>query len=326
MGEIELKTYNDLARVAQDVVKSGLTAFKSPEQAIVLMLQADAEGLHPMRALAEYNIIQGRPALRSDAMLARFQQAGGKVRWIERGDTAVEAEFYHPALMDPVRVRWTLDQAKKAGLANKQNWKQYPRQMLTARVISEGVRIAYPAVVTGVYTPEEVADFDVTPTEPVRVEAELVKAETASPAESPSAPAPAQAPAPDTAPAPEAASSPAQPASARKITGEQAREIGAMLKALGITDKTLGRRLIAAIIGREYGQVNDLTAAEGARVMEAVEEIDAALAEAGVPVENRGGYLAAVLEAGELPPRTANEARQDYAAWAALGEVEEGDK
>ena len=321
MGEIELKTYNDLARVAQDVVKSGLTAFKSPEQAIVLMLQADAEGLHPMRALAEYNIIQGRPALRSDAMLARFQRSGGKVRWIERSDTAVEAEFYHPALMDPVRVRWTLDQAKKAGLANKQNWKQYPRQMLTARVISEGVRIAYPAVVTGVYTPEEVADFDAAP-EPVRVEAELVGADTVSPAESPSAPGPKRAPAPDTAPAPEAASSPAQPASDRKLTAEQAREIGAMLKALGITGKKTGRALITAIIGREYGQVSDLTAVEGVRVMEAIEKIDAALAEADVPVENRGSYLAAVLEAGELPPTSAEDVRQDYAAWAALGESE----
>ena len=51
--------------------------------------------------------------------------------------------------------------------AGKDNWKNYPRAMLRARVISEGVRTCYPAIASGIYTPEEVGDFtekDITPT------------------------------------------------------------------------------------------------------------------------------------------------------------------
>src|SRR5207253_3013162 len=52
------------------------------------------------------------------------------------------------------------------GLAGKDNWKNYPRQMLTARVISEGIRTVLPGVVAGVYTPEENQDFAPEPTRP----------------------------------------------------------------------------------------------------------------------------------------------------------------
>lgn len=54
---------------------------------------------------------------------------------------------------------WDMTRAKAAGLGGKDNWKKYPRQMLRARVISDGVRGVYPAVLQGFYTPEEVQDF-----------------------------------------------------------------------------------------------------------------------------------------------------------------------
>lgn len=53
--------------------------------------------------------------------------------------------------------------ATAAKLTGKDTWKQYPRQMLRARVISEGIRTVYPGVAVGVYTPEEVQDFDTKP-------------------------------------------------------------------------------------------------------------------------------------------------------------------
>jgi len=48
-------------------------------------------------------------------------------------------------------------------LADKDNWKAYPRAMMRARVVSEGIRTVFPGVVLGVYTPEEVQDI---PTQP----------------------------------------------------------------------------------------------------------------------------------------------------------------
>jgi hypothetical protein len=40
----------------------------------------------------------------------------------------------------------------------KANWKTSPRQMLTARVLTEGIRLVAPGLIAGVYTPEEVQD------------------------------------------------------------------------------------------------------------------------------------------------------------------------
>lgn len=40
----------------------------------------------------------------------------------------------------------------------KVNWKQSPRQMLTARVVTEGVRLVNPGLIAGIYTPEEIQD------------------------------------------------------------------------------------------------------------------------------------------------------------------------
>lgn len=162
-----LVPFSDIQNMAVAVAKSGLFGMKTPEQAIALMLVAQSEGLHPARAAMEYHVIQGRPALKADAMLARFQNAGGKVDWIKYTDAEVSGEFSHPS-GGSVVITWTLEQATKAGLTKNPTWKQYPRAMLRARCISEGIRTVYPGVSVGIYTPEEVADFappekDITP-------------------------------------------------------------------------------------------------------------------------------------------------------------------
>lgn len=155
--------YQDMERMALAVAKSRLFGMKTPEEALSLMLIAQAEGLHPATAARDFHVIQGRPCLKSDAMLARFQAAGGKVEWTEYTDKRVAGRFSHPQ-GGSVEVDWTQERAKAAGLLNKDNWKSYPRQMLRARVISEGVRTVFPGANASVYTVEEVQDMvDVTP-------------------------------------------------------------------------------------------------------------------------------------------------------------------
>jgi hypothetical protein len=102
VGEIE--------RMARAVAESKLFGVKSPEQAMALMLVAQAEGMHPAIAARDYHVVQGRPALKADAMLARFQQAGGKVRWTAYTDTRVSGVFSHPSGGE-VEVDWTIAQA-----------------------------------------------------------------------------------------------------------------------------------------------------------------------------------------------------------------------
>jgi len=152
-------TFSDMEKMAEAIAKSNLFGVKTKDSALALMLIAQAEGRHPAVAARDYHIIQGRPTLTKDAILARFQLAGGRVEWVERNDRIVRAVFSHPQ-GGSLEITWTIEMAQKIGLAVKDNWKNYPRQMLTARCISEGVRAVYPAVLDGLYTPEEVQDFD----------------------------------------------------------------------------------------------------------------------------------------------------------------------
>ena len=149
-------------QLADAFCRSGLFGVKTKEQAIALMAICEAEGMHPAKAVQEYHIIQGRPALKADAMLARFQSAGGRVAWSSMTDVRVSGTFTH-AQGGSVEIEWTIEMAKRAGLTKNPTWNQYPRAMLRARCISEGIRTVFPGVVVGSYTPEEVQDM-----EPVR--------------------------------------------------------------------------------------------------------------------------------------------------------------
>jgi hypothetical protein len=154
----QLITVDQIQTMANAVVKSQLFGMKTVEQATALMLIAQAEGYHPALAARDYHIIQGRPTLKAETMMARFQQQGGKVDWKTLTDEEVTATFSHPS-GGSATITWTFDQAKRAGLTGKDNWKNYPRAMLRARLVSEGIRTVFPGVVLGVYTPEEVQDI-----------------------------------------------------------------------------------------------------------------------------------------------------------------------
>ena len=154
--------YNDMQQMAEVAASSKMFGFKNPQEAMAIMLLCQAEGLHPAIAMRDYHVIQNRPALKADAMLARFQQAGGFVKWDVYTDQEVTGTFSHPS-GGSLAVTWLLSHAKQIGIASKDNWKNYPRAMLRARCISEGIRAVYPGCVVGVYTPEEVQDFQPAP-------------------------------------------------------------------------------------------------------------------------------------------------------------------
>lgn len=165
--EHSMVPYSEMEKMANTVAKSKLFGIQQPEQALALMALCQAEGIHPMTAVRDYHIIQGRPSLKSETMLSRFLASGGKVQWHELNDAKAEATFSHPQ-GGSVRLDWTIERAKQAGLAGKDIWKGYPRAMLRNRLISEGVRTVNPSIVQGVYTPEET--MNLTPELAVSVE------------------------------------------------------------------------------------------------------------------------------------------------------------
>ena len=169
---ISQPSMTDMQSMALAIAKSGLFGMKSPEQALALGLLAVSENKPFASICAEYDVIQGRPALKSQACLARFQQAGGTIQWIKRTDKECVLEGKHPA-GGTLQVTWTMERANAAGLTGKQNWKTYPCAMLSARCVAELVRALYPACLNGVYLAEEVQDFD---TKPLRIEKPVITA------------------------------------------------------------------------------------------------------------------------------------------------------
>jgi hypothetical protein len=155
----ELMNVSDMQLFADSIAKSGLWGLSTPQQALSLMLLAQAEGMHPGIAIRDYHIINNKPALKADAMLARFHKAGGTVKWIDYDSKCCSATFTHPQ-SGSLTIKWTIEMAEKAGIAKGPTWSKYPRQMLKARVISEGIRTTYPGVVVGQYTEEEVECFE----------------------------------------------------------------------------------------------------------------------------------------------------------------------
>jgi hypothetical protein len=151
--------YDIMEKMAKAFATGKLFGFKTEAEAMSIMLIAQAEGHHPAIAARDYNVILGKPALKADAMLARFQEAGGKVKWTSYTDEKVSGIFSHPSGGD-VEITWDTERAKKAGLGLKDNWIKWPRQMRRSRCISEGVRTVYPGITIGIYTPEEISDFD----------------------------------------------------------------------------------------------------------------------------------------------------------------------
>ncbi|MBU1081645.1 MAG: hypothetical protein KKB59_14280 [Spirochaetes bacterium] len=161
----ELIPFSEMGQMADTMFRSGMFG-KTKEQLLSLMLIAHAEGIHPAIAAMEYDVIKGRPAINSRSALARFQSAGGSVKWLERTDKKVSAKFTHPQGGEVV-IDWTIERAKAAGYTEKENrdgspnmWQKVPAQMLAARTIAEGVRAVYPACLSRMYTVEEVQDIE----------------------------------------------------------------------------------------------------------------------------------------------------------------------
>lgn len=229
----ELVQFQEVKAMAAAIAKSGLFGVRDENQALALMLLAQAEGMHPMRAVQEYHIINGRPALRADAMLARFLNAGGRVEWHRLDNEMADATFTHPS-GGTARITWTLEDAKRAGLIGKSggNWEKYPRAMLRARCVSEGIRTVAPGVVVGLYTPEEVAEFE-------------------SPA-MPAAPTPTDA-----------------VGSTDEITMPQIKKISVMLRELGLTEREESRAFCGWLLGRDdVTSVKQLSKQEASRLIE----------------------------------------------------------
>tara|TARA_R110000868_G_scaffold237366_1_gene491912 strand:+ start:165 stop:989 length:825 start_codon:yes stop_codon:yes gene_type:complete len=157
--------------LAASVAKSGLFGCKTTEQAVALMCLAESQGLHPMVACTRYHIIDGRPSMKAEAMLAAFVADGGKFSIIHYGDDYVEMAFSCNG--NEIKIRWDQERYMRAigatnvaALANRVVAK-YPAAIFRSRCISEAIRTIAPHISCGMYSEHEVQDM---PSEPKQVQ------------------------------------------------------------------------------------------------------------------------------------------------------------
>lgn len=155
----ELVPIDQLERIASSFAASRMFGEKTKEQVLALLMLAHSEGVHPAIAMRDFDIINGRPAKKAEAMHRAFIAAGGSIKWHKLDDTCADATFTHPQGGE-ARITWDMERVKRAKIANEQMYAKYPRQMLRSRCISEGCRTVFPAATSGLYEPGEVKGME----------------------------------------------------------------------------------------------------------------------------------------------------------------------
>ena len=159
--------YNEMQSMALSVTKSGMFGLKSQDQALTLMMIAQAEGIHPIQAIQKYVIIQGLPSLKSTEVQARFQKSGGSVKWVETNNKKAVCELKHPDYDGAYLSEFGEEDARLEGLLSKDNYKRMPKAMYMARAMTRGVRAVAPDCLNNMYSVEEAQDI------PVRAEDDI---------------------------------------------------------------------------------------------------------------------------------------------------------
>lgn len=200
------RTMAEAWKLAETFHASGLLprGVSSPAAAFTIIATGAELGLSPMASLRSIHVIEGKPVL-SAALIAGIVQRRPDLcegfALVESTETIATYETTRRG-QAPVRMSFTLEQAQRAGLTGKDNWRKYPHAMLRARASAELARAVYPDVVGGLYDPDEIPGADVQsarrePAAPVQAPARtmLTMAPTA-PASAETLPAPASEPAP----------------------------------------------------------------------------------------------------------------------------------
>jgi len=163
VGAIVPRTIDEVARLAKMAAESGLAKTTSPQAAGMLICAGLEIGLTPMQALLGMHMVEGRPTLAADTIVALVVRRTDVCEyWRPIESTAerhtIETKRRGPEFQ-PVRRTWTMDDAKRAGLAGKVIWQRYPGDMLRHRCATALAREVFPDVIAGMaYTREEIGD------------------------------------------------------------------------------------------------------------------------------------------------------------------------
>lgn len=155
-------TLKEKMTLADILAKSGRFAGDVNAAQAIVKIQAGAElGIPPIQSMTNIHIVNGRITLGATVIAALIKGSGRYDYKIKKLDeTSCELDFYeHGEFVGT--SNFTMDDAKTAGLTNKDVWKKFPRNMLFSRAVSNGARWYTASIFGGaIYTPEELEDGD----------------------------------------------------------------------------------------------------------------------------------------------------------------------
>ena len=261
-------------------------------------------GLGPMTSLREVDIIEGRPAPRAELQRALVQQQGHEIVIVEQTTTRAIVKGRRRGSAEWSEARYGMDDAKRAGLDGRPNYRKNPADMLLARASARLCRTVFADAVLGMpYVSEEISDGDLmasapapAPVEnaaPVRTAQRATRQRPAKPTRSQPPAEQVEAPSePDFEPTPDS-SPPADndvpdslTLATDAISKAQLGKLGAMFREAEITDRDERIALVVSIIDRDVESSNELTKREASRV---IDELPGRVAGLSAPTGADGG-------------------------------------
>jgi hypothetical protein len=154
-----VKSAADALTIGETFFKSGMFSdIKSAQQAVVKIMAGAEMGISPFAAMSGIHIIQGKPTIGAGLMAARVKGFGKyDYRVLEHTDKVCSIEFGTKVPGSDIKSlgisTFTIEDARKAGTKNLD---KFPKNMLFARAMSNGVKWYTPDIYENpVYVPEE---------------------------------------------------------------------------------------------------------------------------------------------------------------------------
>lgn len=166
-GSGDGQAWSAVIDIGTKLAKSGfLGQGVSCEGGMMAAMTMMQEGLTPVDFKRRYHIIQNSPTRTTNSLLGDFITIVGGTYDIERlDDDACVIVFKRNGFKD-VRTEVTMERMLKTkvpyckdGATIKDNWANFPDDMLFNRAVAKGLRRIAPELMGGVYTREEAMDF-----------------------------------------------------------------------------------------------------------------------------------------------------------------------
>ena len=170
---VDLENLDDVWRFASMVTQSRIApkGMDTPQAVMIAVAMGAELGLKPMMAIQNIAVINGRPSIWGDAMLALCRQSGlfDEAVFLETGDgQEAVCKVRRKPDGNVIFRKFTMEMAKRAGLLGRKTpWETYPERMLMFRARSWALRDAFGDVLSGLRGAEEERDIPVDePAEP----------------------------------------------------------------------------------------------------------------------------------------------------------------